>query len=752
VTVRKRRFQATPALPSRAVVSPRLGLWIGADEPFFVQVRVALERAAARHSVEIVYLDDDFDSSETSLEWRHVAADIAASRLDLFVCNFLPLPSLEAILERGVRVVHLGETKLRHPHLVSLEGLYDAGRAGGLFLAGHLAQGARVLAVGGGHPYPESGMARLEGVRDGLSRRADVHLEHVAAPWSPDTARAVLEPHLNHAVRPWDAIFALSDPLALLVRDLTRATLAVHGETLLLGINGDPLALAAIVRGDLSATVDVDTDRIGERAVALALQLARGEPAPTSFEVATRLVTRDNASDVTTRKLVALADLPSRLVGVNLSRERKRQARLEASLEIGQRIARTLERAALVRNIPEDVRFAYGYDEARFFTLLPDGTLRLEDTERRRVLQLRDPLGVAVLERRALFIADAQRNTAFERDPELEGVHTRTVLPVEAGGVVLGVLDLHATRSAPHARSELIGLRWIADQLGAGLRFAALLEERAGVSALAVGAPPSTPEPRASARSGRLRRMGRRPSQTVLVAAPELRDRERLRHALRNDVAGVVVHTTGDGLELLEHLARGVPEAVVLTPELPKMDGYSVLAWMRARADLAGVGVLMLGEQPLTDATLRLLEHPRVVWLGKGVLNDAELRERIEDLRAGRTLALRSSFLVKRCLFELHAGYAQAVSRDDLASRLGVTPNHLSHLFKAETGLSPWTYLTRVRLEASKALLRAGRLDVASVAQAAGFNDASYYARMFVGMVGVTPSRFRSDPDSADTR
>jgi hypothetical protein len=52
---------------------------------------------------------------------------------------------------------------------------------------------------------------------------------------------------------------------------------------LILGINGDPLALAAIAAGRMTATVETDVDDIATRAVDLAYRAARGESLPPHF-------------------------------------------------------------------------------------------------------------------------------------------------------------------------------------------------------------------------------------------------------------------------------------------------------------------------------------------------------------------------------------------------------------------------------------------------------------------------------------
>jgi hypothetical protein len=53
--------------------------------------------------------------------------------------------------------------------------------------------------------------------------------------------------------------------------------------TLIAGINGDPLALAAIAGGRMAFTVETSVDDLAHQAVDLALRAARGEALPPHF-------------------------------------------------------------------------------------------------------------------------------------------------------------------------------------------------------------------------------------------------------------------------------------------------------------------------------------------------------------------------------------------------------------------------------------------------------------------------------------
>lgn len=82
-------------------------------------------------------------------------------------------------------------------------------------------------------------------------------------------------------------------------------------------------------------------------------------------------------------------------------------------------------------------------------------------------------------------------------------------------------------------------------------------------------------------------------------------------------------------------------------------------------------------------------------------------------------------------------------SLDELARRACMSKTHFCRRFKEETGASPWTYLTLLRLEKAKKLLEGSELSPGEIAGLCGFYDASYFSRQFRRYVKVTPLEYR---------
>lgn len=96
--------------------------------------------------------------------------------------------------------------------------------------------------------------------------------------------------------------------------------------------------------------------------------------------------------------------------------------------------------------------------------------------------------------------------------------------------------------------------------------------------------------------------------------------------------------------------------------------------------------------------------------------------------------------VVETALKILQQDFAFLDGIGDLADRLEVSQEYLTRTFREHVGMTPGKYLVQVRVEQAKLLLQRGDHSVAFVADACGFTNGNYFARVFRSIVGVTPS------------
>lgn len=79
---------------------------------------------------------------------------------------------------------------------------------------------------------------------------------------------------------------------------------------------------------------------------------------------------------------------------------------------------------------------------------------------------------------------------------------------------------------------------------------------------------------------------------------------------------------------------------------------------------------------------------------------------------------------------------------EELAQRLEVSAAHLGRVFMKKIGVSPGKYITRVRVEYAKLLLRDPDTTISYVAEASGFANANYFAKVFRRETGLSPTEY----------
>ncbi len=88
--------------------------------------------------------------------------------------------------------------------------------------------------------------------------------------------------------------------------------------------------------------------------------------------------------------------------------------------------------------------------------------------------------------------------------------------------------------------------------------------------------------------------------------------------------------------------------------------------------------------------------------------------------------------------------YAEQITLEDAAKSVFLSPFYLSHTLKDELGITFIEYLTRVRMEEAKKLLASKALSLQAVAEAVGYDDASYFSKVFKKNAGITPNKYRT--------
>jgi len=130
----------------------------------------------------------------------------------------------------------------------------------------------------------------------------------------------------------------------------------------------------------------------------------------------------------------------------------------------------------------------------------------------------------------------------------------------------------------------------------------------------------------------------------------------------------------------------------------------------------------------------------------------------VEEISGSRSTATgsqngltRSQQFVKSAVEYIAKNYMKPLTLEQAARQVHLSPAYFSCLFSREQGQTFTEFLTATRLEKAKELLRtAPALPISDIAGEVGYEDVSYFSRVFKKKIGTTPAHYRKKREYAN--
>lgn len=123
-------------------------------------------------------------------------------------------------------------------------------------------------------------------------------------------------------------------------------------------------------------------------------------------------------------------------------------------------------------------------------------------------------------------------------------------------------------------------------------------------------------------------------------------------------------------------------------------------------------------------------------------LNDEMVMDYAVRMR-GLRRAKRLSVPVRKAIKMISENMGKRLTVQQIADFTGYDRSHLHRLFKAEIGMGIHEYISAVRINAAKGMLKDGAHSIADIASLLGFSSQSHFCRSFSEAVGVTPKEYK---------
>jgi len=101
--------------------------------------------------------------------------------------------------------------------------------------------------------------------------------------------------------------------------------------------------------------------------------------------------------------------------------------------------------------------------------------------------------------------------------------------------------------------------------------------------------------------------------------------------------------------------------------------------------------------------------------------------------------------IIYKAVDYIKRNYAAKLTLKELADNLFISRQYFNRIFKESTGQTPGSYITFVRIEESKKLLRNSSVNIVDIPEMVGFENQSYFTKVFKSETGFTPGQYRRE-------
>jgi YesN/AraC family two-component response regulator len=239
----------------------------------------------------------------------------------------------------------------------------------------------------------------------------------------------------------------------------------------------------------------------------------------------------------------------------------------------------------------------------------------------------------------------------------------------------------------------------------------------------------------------------------VLIVEDELLELEFLKLIVAEDLLPKdKILTCESGIQAVKLAKQYRPDIIVMDILIPEMDGLQALQEIKKFLPRACVMILSAYSDfsyAQTAIRLRVQEYllkPIKPSVFKQAFHDLLTTAATCQIHADEEIVeskINQNYFIEKSIKYIHDNFKQKIPLQLVSSYVFVNPQYFSRIFKKEVGVNYIDYVNKLKIEYACKLLETTNYPAYRISSECGFTDPSYFNRVFVLQMNMTPKAYR---------
>ncbi|TGE33426.1 response regulator [Desulfosporosinus sp. Sb-LF] len=239
----------------------------------------------------------------------------------------------------------------------------------------------------------------------------------------------------------------------------------------------------------------------------------------------------------------------------------------------------------------------------------------------------------------------------------------------------------------------------------------------------------------------------------VLIVEDELLELEFLKSIVTEELLPKdKIITCESGIQAVKLAKQHKPDVIVMDILIPEMDGLQALKEIRKFLPQASVMILSAcSDFSYAQTAIRLrvqdyLLKPIKPSVFKQAFHDVLTSITTHQVPVDEEIVEQEPnqmYFIEKSLNYIHDNFKQKLPLQLVSSHVFLHPQYFSRIFKKEVGVTYIDYVNRLKIEYACKLLETTSYPAYRISSECGFTDPSYFNRVFVQQMNMTPKAYR---------